>query len=187
MCICIGVVILELSRYFNNVDFSFVAELYYKPSLISSSIVNVMWLLMTYKGDSLTTLTFCCIICLYFGISNLKIYPVCSNSFKYIFPDLNTNNAQFGIFTSFWRLFLYKSEDEMSSPSHTCICLQIINWLSYLHTKTAKMLQTWQYKSHPKNEFNAHAILKYTTFISKFSEKNGRVRQFFHCDTNTYI
>ena len=50
------------------------------------------------------------------------------------------------------------------------------------------MLQTWQYKSHPKKkEFNAQAILKYTTFISKFSEKNGRVRQFFHCDTNTYI
>ena len=48
---------------------------------------------------------FCCIICLYFGISNLKFYPVYTNSFKYIFPDLNTNNAQFGIFTSFWRLF----------------------------------------------------------------------------------
>ena len=48
---------------------------------------------------------FCCIICLYFGISNFKIYPVYTNSFKYIFPDLNTNNAQFGIFTSFWRLF----------------------------------------------------------------------------------
>ena len=48
---------------------------------------------------------FCFIICLYFGISNLKIYPLYTNSFKYIFPDLNTNNAQFGIFTSFWRLF----------------------------------------------------------------------------------
>ena len=48
---------------------------------------------------------FCCIICLYFGISNLKMYPVYTNSFRYIFPDLNTNNAQFRIFTSFWRLF----------------------------------------------------------------------------------
>ena len=86
--------------------------------------------------------------------------------------------------------FLYKSEDEMSSPSHTCICLQIINWLSYLHTNTAQMLQTWQYnfKSSKEKEFNAQAILKYTTFISKFSEKKiDECDNFFHCDTNTYI
>ena len=48
---------------------------------------------------------FCCIICLYFGISNVKIDPVYTSSSKYIFPYLNTNNAQFGLFTSFWRLF----------------------------------------------------------------------------------
>ena len=46
----------------------------------------------------------------------------------------------------------------MSSPSHTCICLQIINWLSYLHTKTAQMLQTWQYKSHPKKKNSMHRL-----------------------------
>ena len=40
---------------------------------------------------------FCCIICFYFGISNLKIYPVYTNSFKYIFPDLNrtTHNLEY--------------------------------------------------------------------------------------------
>ena len=131
---------------------------------------------------------FCCIICLYFGISNLKIYPVYTNSFKYIFPDLNTYNAQFGIFTSFWRLFLYKSDYEMSSPSHTCICLQIINWLSYLHTKTAQMLLTWQYKSHPKKKNSMHRLYwNIQHSFQNFPKKNWRVRQFFHCDTNTYI
>ena len=46
------------------------------------------------------------------------------------------------------------------------------NWLSYLHTNIAKMLQKCQYKSHPKKkELNAQALLKYTTFISIFSEK----------------
>ena len=51
------------------------------------------------------------------------------------------------------------------------------------------MLQTWQYKSHPKKKkFNAQAILKYTTFISKFSEKKiDECDNFFHFDTNTYI
>ena len=95
---------------------------------------------------------FGCIICLYLGISNLKIYPIYLNSFKYIFPDLNTNNAPIWNIYFILTTFLYKSEDEMSSPSHTCICLQIIHWLSYLHTKTAQMLQTWQYKSHPKKK-----------------------------------
>ena len=95
---------------------------------------------------------FCCKICLYFGISNFKIYPTYTKSSKYIFPDLNNNNAQFGIFTSCWRLFLCKSEHKMSSLSHTCIRLQKINWLSYLHTKRAKLLQKWQYKSHQKKK-----------------------------------
>ena len=63
---------------------------------------NIVNLLIGWFSDNFN---FFCIICLYFGISNLKIYPVYTNSFKYIFPDLNTNNAQFGIFTSFWRLF----------------------------------------------------------------------------------
>ena len=115
---------------------------------------------------------FCCIICLHFGISNLKIYPVYTNSFKYIFPDLNTNNAQFGIFTSFWRLFLYKSEDEMSLPSHTCICLQIINWFSNLHSKTAQMLQTWQYKSHPKKKNSMHRL--YWNIQHSFQNFSGK-------------
>ena len=95
---------------------------------------------------------FCCIICLYFGISNFKIYPTYTSSSKYIFPDLNTNNAQFMLTT-----FLCKSEHKMSSLSHTCICLQKINWLSYLHTKRAKLLQKWQYKSHQKKEINPQA------------------------------
>ena len=143
---------------------------------------------MTYNTNALThsyliiiygwfsdNFNFYCIICLYFGISNLKIYPVYTNSFKYIFPDLNTNNAQFGIFTSFWRLFCTTSEDEMSSPSHTCICLQILNWLSYLHTNTAQMLQTWQYKSHPKKKNSMHRLNwniqhSFQNFLKKIDE-----------------
>ena len=62
-------------------------------------------LFITFIGWFSDNFNFCCIICLYFGISNFKIYPVYTSSSKYIFPDLNTNNAQFGIFTSFWRLF----------------------------------------------------------------------------------
>ena len=37
--------------------------------------------------------------------------------------------------------FLRQFDDEMSLPSHTCMYLQKINWLSYLHTKAAKMFQ----------------------------------------------
>ena len=69
------------------------------------------------------------------------MYPVYTSLFKYIFPDKNTNNEQFGIFTYFDD-FLYKSENETSLPSHTCIFLTKMHTLSYLHTKTAKMLQT---------------------------------------------
>ena len=123
---------------------------------------------------------FCCIICLYFGISNFKIHPVYTSSSKYIFPDLSNNNAQFGIFTSFWRLFFCKSEHKLSSPSHTCLCLQKINWWSYLHTKTAKMLQKWQYKSHPKKKNSMHRLYwNMQHSFQNFPKKLGRVRQFF--------
>ena len=60
----------------------------------------------------------------------------------------------FFILTTVW----YKSEQLMSSPSHTCICLQTNHWLSFLHTKTAKMLQTWQYKSHQKKKNSIHRL-----------------------------
>ena len=132
---------------------------------------------------------FCCITCLYFGIANLKIYPVYTNSFKYIYISWFEYQQR-----TIWNIylilttFLYKSEDDMSSPSHTCICLQIINWLSYLHTKTAQMLQTWQYKSHPKKKNSMHRLYwNIQHSFQNFPKKNWRVRQFFHCDTNTYI
>ena len=42
------------------------------------------------------------------------------------------------------------------------------------------MLQKLQCKSHlKKKEFNVQALLKYTTFISKFSEKIGECDNFF--------
>ena len=100
---------------------------------------------------------FCCIICLYFGISNFEIYPVYTSSSKYIFPDLNTNNAQFGIFTSFWRLFCANLSIKCHHR-HKLVYAYKINWFSYLHTKTAKMLQKWQYKSHPKKKNSMHRL-----------------------------
>ena len=92
--------------------------------IVLSIIVVSYWRRRRGLGWFSDNFNFCCIICLYFRISNFEIYPVYTSSSKYIFPDLNTNNAQFGIFTSFWRLFLCKSEHKMSSPSHTCKCLQ---------------------------------------------------------------
>ena len=53
------------------------------------------------KGWFSDNFNFCCIIYLYFDISNFKIYPVYTSSFMYIISVLKTSNEQFGIFTSF--------------------------------------------------------------------------------------
>ena len=196
---------------------------------------------------------FCCIICLYFGISNFKIYPVYISSSKYcgwlkfrwvpifvVFVEgpnhefqyprngnflyelwkkilwpriLNPTNVSFlfnprklvptkikpsTVYISWfeyqqrtiWNInfilttFLCNSENKMSSPSHTWICLQKINWLSYLHTNTAKMLQKWQYKSHQKKKNSTHRLYWNIKHSFQNFPKKWRVRQFFHCDTN---
>ena len=70
---------------------------------------------------------FCYIICLYFKISNFKIYPVYTSLFMYNFLiwKPTTHNVEYLIhFYAFLRQF----NNKMSLPSHTCIYLQKINW-----------------------------------------------------------
>ena len=70
---------------------------------------------MLHMGDSLTTLNLLYNL-LVFGISSLKIYPVYTSSFIYIFPDLVTNNAEFGILFHFDNFFFAN----LSIKCHHC-------------------------------------------------------------------
>ena len=96
---------------------------------------------------------FYCIICLYFGISNFKIYSVYTNSFMYriFFLIWISTTHILEYILHFDDCFVQIWAGNVITVTHLYM-LTKINWLSYLHTKTTKMLQTWQHKSDPKKK-----------------------------------
>ena len=122
---------------------------------------------------------------MYFEMPSFDICPVYTNSFMYIFSDLKTSNAQFGIFTSFSHHFCTNLRINVIAVIHLYMLTKII-WLSYLHTKTAKILQ----KKYSIEVIRRKRILciGFTVIYNihfKIFRKSSRVRQFLHCDTNT--
>ena len=126
---------------------------------------------------------FCCIILLYFGISNFIIYPVYTSSFKYIIPDLNTNNAKFGIFTSFWRLFCTNLSIKCHHR-HICICLQKIIDSVICIQREQKCYKCDSIKAIQRIRIQCTGFTVIYNIHFKIVRKNWRVRQFFHCETN---
>ena len=128
---------------------------------------------------------FCCIICFHFGISNFKIYPVYTSSFKYIFPDLiwipTTHNLEY--FPSFGHRFC----TNLSMKCHNRHTLTKINWLSYLHRKTAKMFKRDSIKAIRRKRISWTGFTVIYNIHFKICRKKWRVRQFLHCDTHALI
>ena len=123
---------------------------------------------------------------MHFGISNFKIYPVYTSSFKYIFPDLNTTTHNLEYLLDFDDFFVQIWAWIVITVKHVYM-LTKNNWLSYLHTKAAKMLQIWQYEIHSKKNNSIHMLYWNIQHSFQNIPKKWRVQQFVHCDTNAVI
>ena len=110
-----------------------------------------------FVGDSLTTFTFAvyfaCIV--EFRILKFIRYTQVHLSIYFLIWIPTTQNLEYLL--HFYDFFVQIWAWNVINVTHLYM-LTKINWLSYLHTKTAKMLQTWQYKVIQRKQNSVHRL-----------------------------